>query len=243
MKPKLRQDAHIFAIFAPVEQRGNTVAVHDPETITRIASILRLRVGETIIFFDRNTVFHAILHEITKKQIVAEITAQEPVVPLQPAVVLVLPLLERDALEEVVYKATAFGVSAIELIITEKSRRVFGVKDLARLNKIAIAAAEQAKQYALPTIYAQVQLTDFLEEKITHYYNYQKLWCDVAGQPVLQAVRAGDNKIIIVGPEGDFTSAEKDMLRQNFTAIKLTPTVLRARDAAALVLGILRLGQ
>ena len=44
-----------------------------------------------------------------------------------------------------------------------------------------------------------------------------------------------------VGPEGDLTQEEKDYLKQQgFVFCRLTPTVLRARQAVALGLGILR---
>jgi 16S rRNA U1498 N3-methylase RsmE len=46
---------------------------------------------------------------------------------------------------------------------------------------------------------------------------------------------------MINGPEGDFTLEEKELLKKhNFIAAQLTPTILRAQQAVAISLGVVR---
>jgi 16S rRNA (uracil1498-N3)-methyltransferase len=163
-------------------------------------------------------------------------------VPQLPQVAIVLPLLERDALEEVVYMATVYGVHDIHLVVTEKSRKILTEKEHARLHKIAIAAGEQSKQFFMPKIHVVSPLEDFIQKQ--SYKSSLKLWCDISGESILklkERSRSEDGYLLIWGPEGDFAHQEKEMLGKLFIPVKLANAVLRARDAAALIMGIIRL--
>ena len=49
------------------------------------------------------------------------------------------------------------------------------------------------------------------------------------------------NISVTLGPEGGFSSEEEDLLHQaNFTPYRLTPTILRSREAVCLGLGAVR---
>ncbi len=246
MKPK---DAHVFALFIEengyrVEQNSSVLQIIDPRIIMRIVTILRLRLTESIILFTHGIVYHCTIAVVHKKQIECQINNQIKINPILPSLDIVVPILERDALEEVVYLATVHGVQKIHLVTTQKSRKVLTEKDYERLGKIAIAAAEQSKQYSLPTIVPLYALEHFIEERMAEYASSKKLWCDVSGEHLLkhkELLRSQNGYLAIWGPEGDFTISEKEMLYTFFTPVKLTSTVLRARDAAALIMGVLRL--
>lgn len=244
-----QKDAHLFALFIDdngyrLEQNSSVIGVVDPHLITRITSILRLKPTESLILFTHDIIYHCTLMSAHKKQIECKINNHAKINPLAPSLDIVVPILERDALEEVVYLATVHGVQNIHPVSTQKSRKVLTEKDYQRLRKIAIAAAEQSKQYRLPTIAPFYPLESFIEEHLAEYALSKKLWCDVAGEPLLknkELVRSQNGYLVIWGPEGDFTLLEKEILQRFFIPVKLTNTVLRARDAACLIMGVLRL--
>lgn len=239
--------AHQFALFVqeytllPGVPAGSNLVLKDHDTITRIATVLRLKVDKNITLFDTKTAYFCTISEITKKHIQLAINSRTDIKPIKPALHIVLPLLERDALEEVVYMATVHGAQTIELVATEKSKRALTDKDILRLQKIAISAAEQSKQFSLPVINAPVTLEIFLAKKIASYAASTKLWCDIDGAPLLETIKKADSYLTAWGPEGDFTQQEKELLKQHFTPVKLTSSVLRARDAASLIMGVIRL--
>ncbi len=59
-----------------------------------------------------------------------------------------IPLIAKEAFEDIVYNFTAMGVASIQPLVTEKVKRSWGGdRERARLDRIMIAAAEQSKQF------------------------------------------------------------------------------------------------
>jgi 16S rRNA (uracil1498-N3)-methyltransferase len=148
--------------------------------------------------------------------------------------------LKKQALEEAVYGLVECGVSSIYLLDTDKVQRDWGGdKEYERLYKICIAAAEQSKNYAMPQIHKPISLNEFIKQHAA----YTKLFFDPAGASIMATIsdRKHENICCIVGPEGDLTESEKDLLRtQQFNFCHLTPTILRAQQAVVVAVGALR---
>jgi 16S rRNA (uracil1498-N3)-methyltransferase len=241
-------NAHEFALFVGnskiiVDDYAKKITLHDSDIINRIITVLRLKIGKNIILFDRTHAYSCTLSEINKKNIICAILSSSAITSQSPELHILLPVLEREALEDTVYMATVYGATAIQLIATEKSRHSLTEKDYLRLEKIAISAAEQSKQFFLPKINPIISLESFLHDKISAYNNYTKLWCDISGENILKQLagkKSDNNYLVTLGPEGDFTPEEKIFLKKYFTPVKLTNSILRAKDAASLLLGIIR---
>jgi 16S rRNA (uracil1498-N3)-methyltransferase len=145
------------------------------------------------------------------------------------------------------YACVELGANAVQPIVTEKSQRSWrNEHEFERARAIMIAAAEQSKQYAIPEIHAPCTLQEAIEGVAG---NSIKLVADPAGDSlykvltdVKQHVHAGKGSIVMtMGPEGDFTDAEKNILKTaSYQSVCLTPTVLRSAQAGALLLGVIR---
>jgi 16S rRNA (uracil1498-N3)-methyltransferase len=154
---------------------------------------------------------------------------------------LVFALLKRDATDLIVRQAVELGVSRLLPVITERTNaaRVNGE----RLRAIAIEAAEQSERLTLPDIDAPQRLDAVLANWPVQrqlFVAFERSWSGT--QPATSHI--GD-VALLVGPEGGFTSAERETLRrQDFvTPISLGPFVLRAETAAAAGLAqLLRMG-
>ncbi|MBA3536704.1 MAG: RNA methyltransferase, partial [Tatlockia sp.] len=134
---------------------------------------------------------------------------------------------------------------AIQPLTTRKTGRSWGdEKELQRAQKILVAAAEQAKQFVVPVLLPVFSLELWLTKLDKD--NNCHLFFDAAGDPLSEVLpKLSKNNyqelIILSGPEGDLTLAEKeDLKRSNFIFSKLTPTILRAQQAVTIGLGILR---
>jgi RsmE family RNA methyltransferase len=237
---KQLSDTHLFALYFSALQNptvGTPLIVADPEMVHRIATVLRMRVGEKVLLFKEGSFAQIRLERLEKKQLQAEVIEVGYQSSLEPRLLLALPLLKREALEEAVYAATELGVQEIALIITEKSRKHLHLNELDRLQRIMVAACEQAKYFYVPQLESPVHLSTFIEHRP------QSFFCDPLGEPfstVLSNKEVREECTVLIGPEGDLTLQEKEMLKRNAQFIRLTPTVLRAPQAVTVALGCLR---
>lgn len=149
---------------------------------------------------------------------------------------LLFALLKRDATDLVVRQAVELGASRLLPIITARTNAA-RVND-ERLRAIAIEAAEQSERLTIPVIDAPTRLEAILaawppDRRL--FAALERSWAggqaagtDVAGPGHGQAA-------LLVGPEGGFTQAERELLSglDFVTPISLGPFVLRAETAAA----------
>lgn len=132
-------------------------------------------------------------------------------------------------LEWFMEKATEIGVKEIQPLIcahTEKENFRFD-----RMNNILISAMLQSKQTRLPQLHQPKKFDAFITENfsglklIAHCTEEKKQTLkDFADKTI--------NKLILIGPEGDFSSSEIEMaLQQNFIPVSLGNTRLRSETA------------
>jgi 16S rRNA (uracil1498-N3)-methyltransferase len=239
---------HEFAVYAAqVSVRDKKIELQDQDSLHRIRSVLRLAVDDELIVFDDQHYYKCRITGINKKTVLLSLLSMEQSVPLEPSIIVLLPLLKREAFERMLYACLELGANLVQPIITEKSQRSWrNDHDLKRARAIMIAAAEQSKQFLIPEMHAPVTL----EEAVVRYADHIKLVADPAGNSLYEVLthvryqaQAGKKESIVMtfGPEGDFTDTEKEFLKNaSYQSVRLTPTVLRAQQAGALLLGVVR---
>jgi len=221
--------------------------ITDPTLVHRITTVLRLAKDEHIILFDATHNITALIRGITpKKNITIELISLEKNPTYTPTIIWGLPLLKREAFENALYSLVEMGVQVIQPLLTQKTAVHPGSieKNMQRWHGIMIAAAEQSKQFSLAILNPLLPLHLWLEETKG---NKQKFFLEPEGRlsteiiALTQKEKADRHIIITNGPEGDFSDAEKELLNQNeFIPWRLTPTVLRAEQAVAVGIGIMR---
>lgn len=242
---------HEFALYSDQLTRcvehlkhGDIVHIENENLYHRIVHILRLKQDETILLFDTVTnVRLKLTHLSTKKKVEGVLEEKKANILLEPSITVMLPLLKKEALEEALYSCVELGAQEVQLMITDKVQRSFGgEKELLRLRACMIAAAEQSKQFAIPILHKPVGL-----QHLTQLFNNKSVICaDIHGQHLENVINGlreqqGKEVLLIVGPEGDFTAAEKELLKNHAVqCCALTPTILRSQQAVAVALGILR---
>lgn len=242
---KRRGSAHEFALyvsdFPSVElKKGVVVEFHEPEFVHRVSRVLRLDVDDNVILFNAAYHLSVVIKKISKNGILVELESVGHNKVFKPYITLLLPLLKREALEQAIYSAVELGVNKIQLLITEKVQRHWQPKELDRLKHIMIAAAEQSKCFAIPQMVEPILLVDLpLSGRIIFFDPEGEALADVLTKNIGQG--SADSFTVIIGPEGDLTESEKFYLqKQQALFVRLTPTILRAQQAVALGVGILR---
>lgn len=138
---------------------------------------------------------------------------------------------KKERLRFLVEKATELGVARLVPVTTERTEPPEARPD--KLADWAVEAAEQCGRLDVPACLPQEGLAAILAS-----WSGQRrlLFCDEAGgAPVLQALAgAGEALAFLVGPEGGFSEAERQMLVTNprVAPVSLGPHILRVETAA-----------
>lgn len=242
---------HEFAFYYPTltllldQAIEKELTIQDADLVHRIERVLRLKKAEEFILFDQYNHAKCLLEQfVNRKTIRIRFIDVAPNRPITPELVVWLPLLKRDDLHEAVYSLVELGVNSIRLLITSKVQRAWGgAKEMERLHRICIAAAEQSKNYAFAQLHEPINFEQFIAQRESAT---SLLFFDVNGRPFLETLQNLSNQHpskleIILGPEADLSSEEKEILRR-IPAITsaLTPTILRAREAVTVGVGAVR---
>jgi 16S rRNA (uracil1498-N3)-methyltransferase len=223
---------------------NNQLIITDSDIIHRITRVLRLQQGEQLVLFNRHHNILVELSSIEKKDLVVHLLAVNTNKTFKPTITFFLPLLKREAFDSALYSLVEIGVNAIQLVTTEKTQRPLTPHELERAERTMISAAEQSKNFSLPTLEAPITLAQCVQK--FQKDSGLKIFFDPEGIPLIDQINIVREKkpetlSLMIGPEADLTLAEKEQLGQAGVAFcALTPTILRACQAAALSGAIFR---
>ena len=143
----------------------------------------------------------------------------------------VAPTKNIDRFEWFLEKVTEIGVAQITPLICRYSERK--VVKLDRLEKIIISAAKQSIKPNMPIINELMPFADFItnnsdsmaQKFIDHCY-------DIPKTPLLKSCNKGEDVVVLIGPEGDFSIEEVDLaLNNGFKSVSLGNSRLRTETA------------
>ncbi|MBO4656092.1 MAG: 16S rRNA (uracil(1498)-N(3))-methyltransferase [Bacteroidales bacterium] len=141
----------------------------------------------------------------------------------------IAPTKNADRIEWLVEKSIEIGIEYISFLKCERSERQ--KLDLDRLQRIAVSAIKQSNTTWIP----KMQIIDYKDFIINNknISNRYIAWCDEHNHEELaQQKLKGQDVILLIGPEGDFSPEEVALAEQNgYKAIKLGPRRLRTETA------------
>lgn len=195
--------------------------------------VLRLKEGDPITLTDgKGFLYTAILANAHPKHCRVDITEQHRQTPLWNYIIhiAIAPTKNMDRMEWFVEKATEIGINTITCLRCRHSERR-EIK-LQRLNKIAVSAMKQSQKTWLPQINEMIDFNTFISQKldgdkmIAHCAEDKK-------QLIKDSYKPNSNALILIGPEGDFSSEEINAaLSAGFSPISLGKSRLRTETAA-----------
>ena len=195
-----------------------------------LGNVLRLGVESELLLFDgQSGEWLARIAEAGKKRMTLAITHRTRELEAVPDVWLAFAPVKRSQTDWLVEKATELGAARLVPIMTQ--RTIAERVRLERLEAIAIEAAEQCGRTRLPDISEPLPLAHLLQHRDSTRTLY--FADEGGGEPAGQAFTPGP-AVILTGPEGGFTSGEREAIRAapNSIAISLGPRILRAETAA-----------
>ncbi len=221
----------MIQFFAPDIETSLTLPESDSGHCIRV---LRMKLGDRLSVVDGNG--HRFTCEIVgdhPKHVGLAIIEKEDVSPVWPnsITVMVAPTKNNDRMEWLVEKLVEIGVNRIVPIRCRRSERKEIKRD--RLVKIAVSAMKQSLKATLPEITEMLPLT----EAVARFTAPQRFvgYCDENTERALlsRTYKAGEDVVILIGPEGDFAPEEiEHLLGEGYIPVTMGDNRLRTETAA-----------
>ncbi len=182
--------------------------------------------------------FEASIQVPHKKNTIVTLLSEKQIPAPAQSLTLGIALLKNvTRLEWLIEKATEMGVTSIVPMLCE--RTLFEKFKLDRMQNILQSAMIQSQQTWLPNLTNPVKF----KEVIAQQKNAQKLiaHCEVGDKIDIKKIKANQDCLLLIGPEGDFSASEIELALQNgCQAIHLGPTRLRTETAGLFALSVLK---
>ena len=207
-------------------------------------SVMRATAGDRLLAFNgADGEWRVRIEALDKKRGVLRAEELQRAQPADaPSPSLYFAVLKGARLPALVEKATELGVGELQPVVT----RHCAARDLnaARLNLVAIEAAEQCGRLTVPTVREPVALPKMLAGWDAETPLFV---CDERrdGAPPFGTVGAPPGAAILVGPEGGFSPEEFEALDALAAArrVSLGANILRAETAALAALAVVACGR
>jgi 16S rRNA (uracil1498-N3)-methyltransferase len=211
-----------------------------------LLKVMRLGKGaEVRLFNGRHGEWDAVIDEVMGKSVFLKAERQSRPQAETPQLTLLFAPLKKTRTDFIVEKATELGVSVLQPVITERTQAERVRTD--RLAALATEAAEQTERLDLPEVCEPLKLGEALaawDAAAPLYFADEsgdeagRPWGGEAGRAPMFAEVLRESSAqaagILIGPEGGFSPAERDLLRATagVTPVGLGPRILRAETAA-----------
>jgi 16S rRNA (uracil1498-N3)-methyltransferase len=228
-------------IFYTPEISGNTYTLDETES-KHCVRVLRLEQGEEITLVDgRGGFFTAEITDPNPKRCVVKVTKSELNFGLRSfqVHVAIAPTKNIERIEWFLEKATEIGINRVTPLLCRYSERKEIKAD--RLEKVMVSAMKQSLKAYLPQLDQMAKFNDFISQP----FDGQKFiaHCDEQHRDLLKKmVIPNQNYLILIGPEGDFSSEEiESAIKAGFHPVSLGDSRLRTETAGVVACHTLNL--
>jgi 16S rRNA (uracil1498-N3)-methyltransferase len=206
-----------------------------PEEEARHAlRVLRLGEGAEVMLTDGKGFFYkAVIRTSNPRHCevsVAEEFRQPPLWPFRLHIALA-PTKNTDRTEWFCEKATEIGIDAITFLNCRFSERR-EIK-IPRIEKILVGAMKQSGKATLPALGGTTDFRTLINRNFSGH-TFIAHCAEGEERPLLERrCRLGENVLILIGPEGDFSAEEiKEAVARGFESVSLGKSRLRTETAA-----------
>ena len=223
---------------------GDGLIVLDEDSSKHIVQVLRMKEGEEIQLTDGVGNIHTVrIEKSDKRKCEVRIRSSAFTAPPEKKTAIAISLLKNNSrFEWFLEKATEIGVTEIMPLICARTERQHFRFD--RMKNILVSAILQSRQPWLPTLKEPLHFDELIQKTNGVYVNRFIAHCDEGEKKLLSDIKVSDSSqsIILIGPEGDFTSNEIAHAKElGFVSVSLGETRLRTETAgmvAAVLLNI-----
>ena len=213
----------------------NSIVENTTELLTKehthyVVNVMRLKRGSGINFFNKDGEWKSEIIFLNKDRVEVKFLEKIKKAISSSKIQLAICLVKKNPMEIILQKATELGVTKITPIISERTE----VKELnfERAKKIVVEATEQSNQLIPPEISQVIKLKDFLNNLDS---STKLLFADVNSKDNLkkEVLREAKSLSVLIGPEGDFSPSEIELIHgnPNVAPFTISRNILRSDTA------------
>lgn len=212
---------------------NDSVFIVEDDDVGHIIKSLRQKVGDEIDLIDGSgAIYHCVITKVSRNQIDTVVMSSKIAVKSwNHNITLGISLLKNvDRIEWLVEKVVELGIESIVFMHCERSQKSNFRVD--RINRIVQAAMKQSNNVYMPDI-QYIKYIDLIADKKFELYNKFIAHCENSDKTLLRHSSFPEPKsIVLIGPEGDFTTKEIELASQNgYIPISLGQSRLRTETA------------
>ena len=217
-------------LYYPNRIDENSTDLLSKEHTHYVVNVMRLKRGSSINLFNKEGEWRCEIIFLDKDRVEVKFLEKIKQSNDLSKIELAICLIKKSPMETIFQKATELGVKKIIPLISERTE----IKELNydRAKKIVIEATEQSNQLNPPEISEVTKFKDFLKNVNS---TTKILFADVNSKKNLTSEDFKDIKsiCILIGPEGDFSPAERESIFKNQAVIPFTlsKNILRSDTA------------
>ena len=222
-------------LFFPESLSINLTDKLDKSQSHYLTKVMRINIGKNFSLFNQNGEWEAKIIKITKGIVEFSTTKKIRSNNNEKEIWLAFAPIKLNYLNLMIQKATELGVSKFIPILTE--RTIVRKINEKRLNKIIVEASEQSNRLKVPKLEEIVKLDNFL--KFNQKTNI--IFGDLNTSNNKLIIKNIEPLCILIGPEGDFTTKEREKILKlnNVIPLKINENILRAETAAISMISII----
>jgi 16S rRNA (uracil1498-N3)-methyltransferase len=230
--------------FFYIDQNVTREITLDEDTSRHIVQVLRMKKDGLLRLTDgRGTLLTASVIDDHKKHCTVRVIDSQFTPQVSRKITIAISLLKNTSrFEWFLEKATEIGVNEIVPLICQRTEKQKFRSD--RMKNILTSAMLQSQQVWLPVLhepiayellFRQEEIAGYSQKFIAHCLETEKRnLSDLVNESL-------PSQIILIGPEGDFTSEEiNQAIQQHFIPVALGQTRLRAETAGMVAAALLR---
>lgn len=217
--------------YLPNAQIG-TISFPEEES-KHIVKVLRMKEGDGFCVTDGNgSLYDAELIDAHPKRAMANLSNQRDGYDIRDfkVSIAIAPTKLNERTEWFLEKATEIGIDEVKLFASYHSER--RVANVDRFKKIVVSAMKQSVKSKMPLVEDMVSFDKLVKQN----YDGQKFiaWIDDdVKEQLCDLYKKGENALVLIGPEGDFSKEEVALAKENgFVPVSLGEARLRTETAA-----------
>jgi len=221
-------------LFFPESLSINLTSKLDKSQSHYLAKVMRVKVGENFSLFNQSGEWEAKITKIIKGVVEFSIRKKIRSNTNEKEIWLAFAPIKLNYLNLMIQKGTELGVTRFIPILTE--RTIVRKINEKRVNKIIVEASEQSNRLKVPQLEEIVKLENFL--KLNQKTNI--IFGDLNTNNNKLNIRDSEPLCILIGPEGDFTTQEREKILKlkNAIPLKINENILRSETAAISIISI-----
>ena len=214
-------------------------------------SVLRLREGDrTIVLNGEGKELLCEAHEVRSNSVKLNVIQENRIPPLNFDITLYQAITKGKTMDMIIQKATELGANKIVPVLSDRSVPDWDkTKSTAKVEKWTSVSIESIKQCGsawIPKIELPMKVSEAINDSRKSEISLIATLQSDAAHPRVhfnsfcsEKMRKPNKLAIWVGPEGDYTPAEINMIKATALPISLGPLVLRSETAAIYCLAFL----